>query len=346
MQAMKGQVRRLVAELDHLPAARVFAGLAIPGLTLTGAARTDLLTYAVFGSFTGMYGFAESARQRLLHQLAAAALLIGGTGLGIMLARAHARPWLLVVAVAVFAAVASPITDRLGLRPQGPFFGLFACGAIAMVAAGGPDPGLAVTVCAATAALCVIVGYVDAKQRPAPADVCVAHHRRGAESLLQAGRYALAVSVAGGVGVFLGVGHANWAMAAAAVPLAAAGARDRIRRGVHRVMGTLAGLAITAPLLLPALPPTALALAIIALLYPTELFMARHYAIALGFFTPLIMAMTVLAAPSDPAVLLRDRAVDTVFGVIIGMAVAVLPTRAIAQDAGSHRVPVGRSMVE
>ncbi|MEU6559719.1 FUSC family protein [Nocardia nova] len=344
---MRLRAHHVLAEIDHLPAARVFAGLAIPGLILIGAGRTDLLIYAVFGSFTGMYGFAESARERLGHQLAAAVLLIGGTATGVALGCLHAPAWSLVAAVAVFAAATSPLTDRLGLRPQGPFFGLFACGAVAMVA--GPDPGLALAVCAGTAALCVIVGYADAIRRPAPGGAPAPRARAGTDSLVQAGRYAVAVSVAGGIGVFLGVGHANWAMAGAAVPLAAAGTRDRIRRGVHRVAGTLAGLAVTAPLLLPGLPPAVLALAIIALLYPTELFMARHYALALGFFTPLIMSMTLLAAPADPVVLLRERGIDTVFGVVIGVAAAVVPVRSrriVADDALTHPMPVGCGVVE
>lgn len=322
-------IRRLTTEIDHLPAARVFAGLAVPGLLLIAAGRTDLLIYAVFGSFTGMYGFAESSRQRLIHQSEAAILLIGGVGAGILLARLHAPPAVLVGSVAAFAAVASPVTDRLGLRPEGPFFGIFAFGAVAMVAGRVPDPGAAWLVCALTAALCVLVGYLDSTRRERRDRACASRlpippHRVGRVSTVQAGRYALAISLAGGIGLLLGVGHANWAMAGAAVPLAAADARGRISRGVHRVLGTFLGLIVTAPLLLPGPSPTVLALAIIALLYPTELFMARHYAVALGFFTPLIMAMTELADPADPRTLLTDRAVDTVIGAAVGIAVALL----------------------
>lgn len=326
-------IRRFTTEIDHLPAARVFVGLAIPGLILIAAGRTDLIIYAVFGSFTGMYGFAEAPRQRLIHQCEAAVLLVGCVGAGLALARLPVPPAVLVSAVAVFAAVASPLTDRLGLRPEGPFFGIFALGAIAMVAGGQPDPGLALALCAATAALCVLVGYLDSARRARRVDILalpVAPHRSGRVSLVQAGRYALAISLAGGIGLLLGVGHANWAMAGAAVPLAAADSRGRISRGLHRVAGTFLGLAVTAPLLLPGPSPTVLALAIIALLYPTELFMARHYAVALGFFTPLIMSMTALAESTDPFTLLTDRGVDTVLGVAVGIAVALLIREPVA----------------
>ncbi|MFD3506703.1 FUSC family protein [Nocardia sp. NPDC058666] len=321
--------RRFITEIDHLPAARVFIGLAIPGLALIAVGRTDLLIYAVFGSFVGMYGFAESPRQRLIHQSEAAVMLVGGVGAGILLAKLEAHPAVLVSAVAVFAAVASPITDRLGLRPEGPFFGIFAFGAIAMVAGMQPDPILALLLCAGTAVLCVVVGYLESSRRVRRGGACadgvrIAPHRTGRVSMAQAGRYAMAISIAGGIGVLLGVGHANWAMAGAAVPLAAASSRDRITRGMHRVVGTFIGLVVTAPLLIPGPSAAMLGLAIIALLYPTELFMARHYAVAMGFFTPLIMSMTELADPTDPWTMLTERGVDTVIGVTVGIAVALL----------------------
>ncbi len=337
--------RRFVTEIDHLPAARVFVGLALPGLVLIALGRTDLLIYAVFGSFTGMYGFADTPRQRLIHQSEAAVMLVGGVGAGIVLARVQAHPAVLVSTVAVFAAVASPITDRLGLRPEGPFFGIFAFGAIAMVAGTQRDPILALVLCAGTAVLCVAVGYAESARRVRRLGgrrdpTRIAPHRTGRVSYVQAGRYALAISISGGIGLLLGVGHANWAMAGAAVPLAAYSSRDRITRGVHRIVGTLIGLAVTAPLLLPGWSSATLGLAIIALLYPTELFMARHYAVALGFFTPLIMSMTELADPTDPLTLLTERGVDTVIGVAVGIAVALF-----IREPATAALPTGETPV-
>ncbi|WP_188827945.1 FUSC family protein [Nocardia camponoti] len=331
-------IRALITEVDHLPAARVFAGLAIPGLVLIALGRTDLLIFAVFGSFTGMYGFAESVRQRFTHQVEAAILLVVASAGGLLFGLSRVPPLVLVCAVAAFAAVTSPITDRLGLRPEGPFFGIFAFGAIAMVAPHQRDPGLALAVCAGTAALCVLVGWIESTRRArrhgTPEVFPIRPHRTGAVSLVQAGRYTLAIALAGGVGLMLGMGHANWAMAGAAVPLAAADSRGRIKRGAHRVIGTFVGLAVTAPLLIPGWNPAVLGLIIIALLYPTELFMARHYAVAIGFFTPLIMSMTELADPSDPLIMLRERAIDTVIGVAIGIAVAL----AIREPASARAV--------
>lgn len=126
----------------------------------------------------------------------------------------------------------SPITDRFGLRPEGPFFGMFALGAIAMVAGIQADP---------------VVAFLDI---PRPR-----RHRSAAVIRPQ---------------------------------------RDTVGRRDHR--GAV----------------------------PTELFMARHHAVRVGFFTPLIMSMTELAAPTDPWGMLTDRAVDTLIGVAVGLAIAVL----------------------
>ncbi|WP_460365043.1 FUSC family protein, partial [Actinocorallia lasiicapitis] len=136
-------------------------------------------------------------------------------------------------------------------------------------------------------------------------------------------------------GLALGLDHANWAIAAAAVPLAAADVSSRVHRGLHRLAGTFVGLGVTALLLLPHPSPAVLAVCVIALLFPTELFMARNYALALGFFTPLIMLMTDLAAPSDPVSLLFSRGIDTLVGVAVGVAVALA-----VRGSGRERAPI------
>ena len=57
-----------------------------------------------------------------------------------------------------------------------------------------------------------------------------------------------------------------------------------------------------------------LALLVIVLQFTTELFMTRHYGLAMVSFTPVILLMTQLAAPSDPHVLVTERAVETLLG--------------------------------
>ncbi|MDA3642749.1 FUSC family protein [Saccharopolyspora indica] len=338
---MPAQVLIRPAAEDHRHALRVAAALFVPGFALLVAGRPDLIIYAVFGSFTGMYGRGESDRLRIAHQAQAGAVLLSGVSAGVALAGAHAPAWVLVVTVAGCASAWSLLADRLGLRPAGPFFGIFALGATATVPAGRVAPWAAISICAATALLCLLVSVAGAVRSREPAGR--RQVERGPGALVHAARYAVAVSAAGAVGLLLGIDHANWAMASAAVPLAVVGVRDRwapgiggiVHRGIHRVLGTFAGLAITALVLLPDLPATALAVVVVVLLFPTELFMARHYGLALGFFTPLIMLMTDLAAPADPLIMLRDRAVDTLIGVTAGIAAAIVIRR--RAGAGQRR---------
>jgi uncharacterized membrane protein YccC len=123
-------------------------------------------------------------------------------------------------------------------------------------------------------------------------------------------------------------------MAAAAVPLAGADMPSSVYRGIHRIVGTLVGLIVVAIVLFPwewsplrALPgheAAILAVLVIVLQFTTELFMTRHYGLAMVSFTPVILLMTQLAAPADPNLLVKERAVETLVGAAVGIAVVVL----------------------
>jgi uncharacterized membrane protein YccC len=317
---------------DHRHAARVALGLLVPGAVLLAVGRPDLLLYAVFGSFAGMYGRAAGPQERLRHQFHGAGMLVTGVALGVALAATDAPAQALLLAVTGFATLGSLVTDRLRLRPGGPFFGIFALGATASVSPALVAPWIAITLCAGTAVGAMALGLLD--RDPAQDDAPPRSTGTPAGAVAQAARYALAAAAAGLLGVGLGLDHANWAMTAAAVPLAVItpgeplDLRAVVDRAGHRVAGTLAGLLITAAVLLPEPRPAVLAVVAIALLFPTELFLARHYGVALGFFTPLIMLMTELAAPSDPIGLLVARGADTVLGVVAGvLAAALVPGR-------------------
>lgn len=326
------------ASNDHLAAVRVALSVAVPALVLLAVGRADLIIYAVFGALTGMYGRAESHQLRLKHQAQAAAVLLTGVAVGTFLSVSHIQSWGLVVTEALLAGVGSLFSDKVRLKPNGPFFGILALGACASVPAQIPFLG-AVLICATSAAFSMVVGFAGwfryrVWERGAVRDIPASSPelRRGAA--LHAVRYVLAVGAAGACGVLTGSGHPHWAMAAAAVPLAGADMPSRLHRGIHRIVGTFLGLAIVAVVLFPGpLSPlqyfpgqTALVLAllVVGFQFPTELFMARHYGWAMVFFTPVILLMTQLAAPADPGVLVLERAVETFVGAGIGIAVAVL----------------------
>ncbi|MFL0283972.1 FUSC family protein [Mycobacterium sp. SMC-21] len=305
MRTVYLRVRRAITPPteDHRPALRVALGLAIPGVALLAAGRPDLIIYAVFGAITGMYGRTETRGRRFAHQTQGGVILVLGVAIGVALANSHVPPAVLVIAAVAFASIGSVVTDYLALKPEGPFYGVFALGAIATVPAGRVTSSSAILLCAATALLCVLLGVLDAPRAVTPPARLSLPNRR--DVLIHAGRYALAI-------------------AAAAGPLAAADASGRIRRGIHRLGGTFIGLAVAAALLVPGPSEYVLAICVMVLLFPTELFMAHHHAVALGFFTPLIMLMTDLAAPTEPLVLLTARGIDTIIGVTAAIAVSML----------------------
>lgn len=148
----------MTTELTH--AARVAAGLAMPGLLLLLTGEPNLIMYAVFGSFTGMYGRGELPFERVRHQLHAAGMLVTGVAIGSLLSVTSAPAGVLVPVVTAFATVGSLVTDRLRLRPGGPFFGIFALGACATVHPEGVSAWVTVAICAGTAVYCIALGLV------------------------------------------------------------------------------------------------------------------------------------------------------------------------------------------
>ena len=341
MKSVVRQVRALhrlePANNDHLAALRVALSVAVPSLLLLALGRADLIIYAVFGALTGMYGRSESHQLRLRHQSQAALVLLSGVAVGVFLSFNQLQSWWLVAVEAVLAGVGSVYSDRVKLKPNGPFFGILALGACASVPLAVPWYA-AVLIAAGAAAFSMAVGFAGwvrgrAWQAGAARDTVSLHGAAGRTAAVHAARYTLAVGLAGTLGVISGSGHPHWAMAAAAVPLAGADLPSRVRRGIHRIVGTFLGLGVTAVVLVPApwsLAPifaahqvTVLAILVILFQFSTELFMARHYGLAMVSFTPAILLMTQLAAPMDPSLLILERGVETFVGALVGILVVL-----------------------
>lgn len=315
------------ANNDHLPALRVAIGVALPLLVLLAFDRKDLAIYAVFGAFTGIYGRGEPHQLRLEHQLQAGAYLTASVLIGIALSAAQLDPWVFVAVISVLTALGSVAADRLMLRPSGPFFGLFSLAACASIPLTAPAWQAALA-CVAAVALSVAIGFAgwfrsrDWRSGYSRSDVLPAVAAPRAVAV-QAVRYLLAIGVAGAVALFSGLGHTYWAMLAASIPLAGPNTSARVRRGLQRILGTFAGLAVAAVLLWPHLPPWLLILVVVLLQFGAEMFVIRHYGLALLFITPLALLMTELAHPVDPGPLLLDRGLETLIGALVGIAVVL-----------------------
>ena len=344
MQSFRDHLRSLhrlaPANKDHVSALRVAVSVAVPSFALLSAGRPDLIIYTVFGALTGMYGRTEPHQLRLRHQAQAALLLVGGIAVGVFLSVSQVHAWTLVIVEALLAAVGSLFADKVGLKPNGPFFGILALGACASIPTTVPWH-TAVLLGALSAGFSILVGFGGwirgrAWDRGAARDVPPLRGRRRA-AWIHASRYLAAVGIAGTIGALSGSGHPHWAMAAAAVPLAGADMPSSVYRGLHRIVGTLLGLVVVALVLFPwdfsplrAFPgheAAVLAFLVIVLQFSTELFMTRHYGLAMVSFTPVILLMTQLAAPADPHLLVSERAVETLMGACTGIAVVILVRR-------------------
>jgi len=132
-----------------------------------------------------------------------------------------------------------------------------------------------------------------------------------------------AVLVAGAIPTATGVGHPYWAMVAAVAALGAADATGHLVRAGHRVLGTLFGVLLAGALLAVSTDARVLIAAAILLQLGAELFVMRNYGLTMVFVTPLALIMTQLAHPQPALPLLRDRALETLLGAAVAIALSV-----------------------
>jgi uncharacterized membrane protein YccC len=174
----------------------------------------------------------------------------------------------------------------------------------------------------------VLVGYAGSAWRswrlPDPPRTSWRRTTFGDVARRHLARNVAGVLAAGTLSTAAGIGHPYWAMVSAVVPLAATRPRAQLVRGLHRIVGTLVGLGVAAAFF--ALDPGGLVLilTVVALQCAAELLVGRNYALALVAITPLALLMVHLAAPVPARVLLLDRGVETVIGVLIGLAIGYL----------------------
>lgn len=303
------------------PAARVGIGIALPLLAVVLLGRLDLCVHVIFGSLTGVFGRADAPRLRFQHLAIAGALMSGSVIAGAASASAGLGPWAVTFAAVVVAAVLSVISDRLQLRPAGPFFYLYAFTTVAGVPGQG-RLGEAALAAVASAALVVVLGFLLATPprsapdgMPAPPLQPVAWP----EALARASRYAVAVGLAGAAATASGLGHYHWAILAATAPIAAADLAGAANRVVHSVIGTFTGVALTGLLLLIDWSPLGLALLLAALQFANELYAVRHYSLALVFLTPVALLMTSFVVTTPAHELIGDRVIETGIGAVLAL---------------------------
>ncbi|RFA09663.1 hypothetical protein B7R54_10860 [Subtercola boreus] len=327
----------------HRAALRAGVSVLLPFLVLLALGHVEWSIYAAFGAFTSVYGRNAVRSARLRMQAAAAAVMVGSVLLGSVVAILPGREWAVVIVASVWAIAAARVSDVFRFTPPGPLFAVFGLCATASAPGSAANIPVAFAVAAASALLALLIGQVgrvrrrlqqapDARGGVGPAESPARPSTRAARPLIRAPRpalrlhhtlrYGIATAIAGLLSTGLGIGHPYWAMVAAIVPLVAADLPNAFVRGTHRVLGTVAGLAVAWLLLL--LEPSGLVaiLLVVALQIAAELVVMRNYGLALVFVTPLALLMIDLVHPGDPGQLIADRGVETLLGTLVAVAVA------------------------
>ncbi|MDQ0636240.1 hypothetical protein QFZ40_004149 [Arthrobacter pascens] len=330
------------ANKDHHPALRCAVGVFVPLITLVLLGRLDLAIFASFGAFTGIYGRGEPHGSRFALQLRGGLLMLLVILLASLVARMGAAwgldepatTWFLVLATTLVAGGCSVAVSWWLLRPAGSLFHIFAFAAIASIP-NQPPLWQGMLVAVLTTVFCLLVGFssrVLASHRapwvrPRPLRRSLEERRA---AWLEGSGYLVAAGLAGGLatlaGQWLDFGHNYWAMVAAVVPLVGHTTRHRVRRGVQRIIGTVLGLVVLAGVLLLGLEPWQTVLVMALCQFGAEMFIIRQYLLAQLFVTPLALVSTLLVVPASPAILLRDRIIETVVGAAVGIAVVLAPT--------------------
>ncbi|APX33383.1 hypothetical protein BH708_12400 [Brachybacterium sp. P6-10-X1] len=337
------------SRVDHIPAFRIALGLAIPLSVLLVTGHVDWAMYVGFGAFTGIYSKYEPTRMRFRRQSMAGALLTVCVTIGATLAQlgesmgTTAGSWTALGVGSVVAGLAAALVLRLGLKPGGAIFPLFAVAAIASAPPAAPI-WAAFLIAGACASLCVVLGLLGhwAGERHPGADV-----RPAAESWSRAqlgaefGRFALAAAIAGVLGLASGLPFPYWAQIAAIAPLSAPGRTLQVERGLHRIIGTTLGIVTTAFLLSFPAEPWQLVVWVVVLQFLAEMYVLRNYSFALLFITPLALLMVQLAHPQPIGTMLQARVLETVIGAVVGIAVVITAALGDRRAALRHRATDG-----
>ncbi|MBO0895357.1 FUSC family protein [Arthrobacter sunyaminii] len=321
----------------RFPAVRVAAGLLVPLLVLILLGRTDLTMCAIFGSLTGVFGRGEPHWRRLRHQSQSGVLMILTVVAGVWMSLAGRGDWEVVAAATVIAGIISVAADYLRVRPAGPFTYIFAFTATAAAPFTGAvsEAALAAGGGAVTAVVLGIAGRAHARRHsplwhrpsvPPPDWRAILQH---------SGRYVTAVAAAGSLAVLVGPGHSYWAMLAACAPIAAVNAARAPLRAAHFILGTYAGVLLSALLLQPDWTPVQLAVLLTLLQFAGEIYVIRHYALAMVFLTPVALLMGSFVSTQPVWELTIDRAVETTIGAVVAVVVVLLTTRQRGTQASS-----------
>lgn len=290
------------------------------------------------GALAALYGGRGTPRQEAGAVAGAALALAVGMTIGSSLA-GHDR--LAVLGTALWAAVAALFLALARVRPPGIVMPVLVCSVGTGLPPGHTGPRVlavaGVGCCAAVLSwLAARLSGPDGSPQPAVAEAASGNRLLSAARSLpssplpwMAVRTGAAVGLAGAASLLCQVGRPYWAMAAAAAVLARGShAVSANARAVLRGVGTAVGCLLAGALAATHPRGVAIAVLLAALTFVIELVVARNYAIAMVFVTPLsVLLVTSATGATAVLTITADRLLETVLGCAAAAAAGQLVTR-------------------
>jgi hypothetical protein len=306
--------------------AAVSVGLPLVAFALAGHVQSGAL--ASLGALAVLYAPGLPYRRRAARVLGVGAGLVGAIAAGTVVA-GNATGTVAVIALVTGAAVL--LSRRFSVAPPGALMPVLVCATATQIPLDAATMATRVELVALGAAIAWLVVMAGAAFRaeaqgiswpPASPPPWPRIRRAAARGAVGTGGAAL-------IALTLGLPRPDWAAVACAAVLVHDGTRTTVRRAGHRAAGTAAGIGV-AGLVLAIVPGVfPLVVLVVALQFVVELLVARNYALAVVFITPLALLQGTLATGEldGPVIgLLAGRLVETAIGCALAVAAqAVLP---------------------
>jgi uncharacterized membrane protein YgaE (UPF0421/DUF939 family) len=306
--------------------AAVAVGLPLLAFALAGDVQSGAL--ASLGGLAVLYASGPTFPRRAMRVLGVGAGLVLSVGAGTLVA-GNALGTVAVIALVAGAAVTP--SRWCGVAPPGALMPVLVCATATQipVTAAPLDTRVGLVALGAAIAWLVVLAGAPLNRRPAPPAPAQPAPPPWPTILRAAARGAVGTGIAALVAVALGLPRPDWAAVACAAVLAHDASRTTLRRAWHRAAGTAAGIGVAGVVLAAVPGALPLVVLVVVLQFVVELLVARNYALAVVFITPLALLQGALATgqlDGPVAGLLTGRLIETAIGCTLAvLAQAVIP---------------------
>jgi uncharacterized membrane protein YgaE (UPF0421/DUF939 family) len=296
--------------------------VALPLVAFAVAGHVQSGALASLGALAVLYAPGLPYRRRAARVLGVGAGLVAAAAVGSVVAGSTAGT---VAVIALVTGSAVLLSRRFSVAPPGALMPVLVCATATQIPLDAAPMATRVGLVALGAAIAWLVVMAGAAFRGEARGVTGQQatpppwrqiHRAALRGAFGTGGAAL-------IALSLGLPRPDWAAVACAAVLVHDATRSTVRRAGHRAVGTAAGIGV-AGLVLAIVPGVfLLVVLVVALQFVVELLVARHYALAVVFITPLALLQGTLATGEldGPVVgLLAGRLVETVIGCALAVA--------------------------